>query len=167
MYNAKGNMTMRNKVGKLFQNIKTRKVSAYEYIEKNKYCAFVDMMQKKGNTQCIVTFDIMLKFMEHFLYKHNAKITAINFMGEDESLQKEIIALLNKMDKKPFFGNSLKLELLLLNKDNHVEIQSVDFKCSEDGFLLSLLATGLFTVTDSSYSKVADELSGLMETFIK
>lgn len=160
-------MTMRTKVGKLFQNIKTRKVSAYEYIENNRYYAFVDMMQKKGNTQCIVTFDIMLKFMEHFLYKHNAKITAINFMGEDESLQKEIIALLNKMDKQPFFWNSLKLELLLLNKDNHVEIQSVDFKCSEDGFLLSLLATGLFTVTDSSYSKVADELSGLMETFIK
>ena len=66
-----------------------------------------------------------------------------------------------------FFWNSLKLELLLLNKDNHVKIQSVDFKCSEDGFLLSLLATGLFTFTDSSYSKVADELSGLMETFIK
>lgn len=157
---------MRNKVGKLFQNIKTRKVSAYEYIEKNKYRAFVDMIQKKGNTQCIVTFDIMLKFMEHFLYEHNAKITAINFMGEDESLQKEIIVLLNKMDKQPAFWDSLKRKLLFLNEENCIEIQSVDFKCSEDSFLLSLMVNGLFTVTDSSYSKVADELSNLMETFI-
>ena len=87
-------------------------------------------------------------------------------MGEDESLQKEIIALLNKMDKQPFFGDSLKRKLLFLNEENCIEIQSVDFKCSEDSFLLSLMVNGLFTVTDSSYSKVADELSNLMETFI-
>lgn len=73
-------MTMRNKTGKLFQNIQTRKVSAYEYIKKNEYYAFVEMIQKQGNNQCIFTSDIMLKFMEHFLYEHNAKITAINFM---------------------------------------------------------------------------------------
>ena len=58
---------MRNKTGKLFQNIQTRKVSAYEYIKKNEYYAFVEMIQKQGNNQCIFTSDIMLKFMEHFL----------------------------------------------------------------------------------------------------
>lgn len=53
------------------------------------------------------------------------------------------------------------------SEDNCIEIQSVDFKCSDDGFLLSLMVNGLFTVTDSSYSKVADELSSLMEVLIK
>ena len=38
---------------------------------------------------------------------------------------------------------------------------------SDDGFLLSLMVNGLFTVTDFSYSKVADELSSLMEVLIK
>ena len=109
----------------------------------------------------------MLKFMEHFLYEHNAKITAINFMVEDESLQEEIFALLNKMDKQPAFWDRLKRKLLFLSEDNCIEIQSVDFKCSDDGFLLSLMVNGLFTVTDSSYSKVADELSSLMEVLIK
>ena len=52
---------MRNKTGKLFQNIQTRKVSAYEYIKKNEYYAFVEMIQKQGNNQCIFTSDIMLK----------------------------------------------------------------------------------------------------------
>lgn len=51
---------MRNKTGKLFQNIQTRKVSAYEYIKKNEYFAFVEMIQKQGNNQCIFTSDIML-----------------------------------------------------------------------------------------------------------
>lgn len=54
---------MRNKTGKLFQNIQTRKVSAYEYIKKNEYFAFVEMIQKQGNNQCIFTSDIMLKFI--------------------------------------------------------------------------------------------------------
>ena len=141
---------MRNKTGKLFQNIQTRKVSAYEYIKKNEYYTFVEMIQKQGNNQCIFTSDIMLKFMEHFLYEHNAKITAINFM-----------------DKQPAFWDRLKRKLLFLSEDNCIEIQSVDFKCSDDGFLLSLMVNGLFTVTDSSYSKVADELSSLMEVLIK
>lgn len=165
--NTKGGMIMRNKTGKLFQNIQTRKVSAYEYIKKNEYFAFVEMIQKQGNNQCIFTSDIMLKFMEHFLYEHNAKITAINFMVEDESLQEEIFALLNKMDKQPAFWDRLKRKLLSLSEDNCIEIQSVDFKCSDDGFLLSLMVNGLFTVTDSSYYKVADELSSLMEVLIK
>ena len=150
-----------------FENIQTRKVSAYEYIKKNEYFAFVEMIQKQGNNQCIFTSDIMIKFMEHFLYEHNAKITAINFMVEDESLQEEIFALLNKMDKQPAFWDRLKRKLLSLSEDNCIEIQSVDFKCSDDGFLLSLMVNGLFTVTDSSYYKVADELSSLMEVLIK
>ena len=141
---------MRNKTGKLFQNIQTRKVSAYEYIKKNEYFAFVEMIQKQGNNQCIFTSDIMLKFMV-----------------EDESLQEEIFALLNKMDKQPAFWDRLKRKLLSLSEDNCIEIQSVDFKCSDDGFLLSLMVNGLFTVTDSSYYKVADELSSLMEVLIK
>lgn len=158
---------MRNKMGKLFQNIQTRRVSAYEYIEKSEYYAFVEMVQKQGNNQCIFTSDIMLKFMEHFLYEHNAKITAINFMIEDEPLQEEIVALLNKMDKQPAFWDRLKQKLLFLSEDNCIEIQSVDFKCSDDGFLLSVMVNGLFTVTDSSYTNVAEELSSLMEVLIK
>ena len=148
-------MTMRNKTGKLFQNIQTRKVSAYEYIKKNEYYAFVEMIQKQGNNQCIFTSDIMLKFMEHFLYEHNAKITAINLMVEDESLQEEILALLNKMDKQPAFWDRLKQKLLFLSEDNCIEIQSVDFKCSDDGFLISLMVNGLFTVTDDMEEELA------------
>ena len=71
------------------------------------------------------------------------------------------------MDKQPAFWDRLKRKLLSLSEDNCIEIQSVDFKCSDDGFLLSLMVNGLFTVTDSSYSKVADELSSLMEVLIK
>ena len=94
----------------------------------------------------------MFNFMEHFLYEHNAKITAINFMVEDESLQEEIFALLNKLDKQPAFWDRLKRKLLFLSEDNCIEIQSVDFKCSDDGFLLSLMVYFLFSVSVSSYS---------------
>ena len=158
---------MKSKTGKLFQNTQTRKVSAYEYFERNEYYAFIERIQKQGNNQCILTSDIMLKIMEHFLYEHNAKITAINFMIEDESLQEDIAVLLNKMDRQPIFWDKLKQKLCFLCEDNCIEIQSVDIKCPNDGFLLSLLVNGLFTVTDSSYIKVSEELSGLMEVLIK
>ena len=69
--------------------------------------------------------------------------------------------------KQPAFWDRLKRKILSLSEDNCIEIQSVDFKCSDDGFLLSLMVNGLFTVTDSSYYKVADELSCLMEVLIK
>lgn len=95
---------MRNKTGKLFQNIQTRKVSAYEYIKKNEYYAFVEMIQKQGNNQCIFTSDIMLKFMEHFLYEHNAKITAINFMVEESHYRKRFLRYLIKWINNQLFG---------------------------------------------------------------
>ena len=77
-------------VSKIFKQEKCRHMNT---LKKNEYYAFVEMIQKQGNNQCIFTSDIMLKFMEHFLYEHNAKITAINFMVEDESLQEEIFCV--------------------------------------------------------------------------
>ena len=43
---------MRNKTGKLFQNIQTRKVSAYEYIKKNdKLKLYEALQQLDANTR--------------------------------------------------------------------------------------------------------------------
>lgn len=53
---------MGNKVGKLFQDTQTKKVIAYEYIDTNQYYSFVENIRRKGNTQCIFTLDIMLKY---------------------------------------------------------------------------------------------------------
>lgn len=158
---------MKNKIGKLFQDIQTRKVSAFEYVEKNEYYAFVEKVQKQGNNQCIFTSDIMLNFMEHFLYEHNAQITAIEFMIDDEVLQGEIADLLKKMCVQPVFWDKLKRKLLFLSEDSCIEIKRVDFKCVNDNFLLTIMVNGLFIVTDSSYEVVAEELSNLMEVLVK
>ena len=158
---------MRNKIGKLFQNIETRKVTAYVYEEKNEYYPFVETIQKQGNNQCIITSDIMLKFMEHFLYKHNAKIVSIEFMIEDDVLQSEINQMLKTMDAKPIFWEKLKQKLLFLSEENCIDLRSVLFKCPEEDYLLCIMVNGLFTVSDSAYDNVARELSGLMEVLIK
>ena len=158
---------MQNKTGKLFQDNQTRKVTAYEYIEKNEYYPFVEAIQRQGMNQCIITSDIMLKFMEYFLYKYNAKITAIEFMIEDDILQEEINEILKRMDVQPAFWEKLKQKLHFLSEENCIDLKSILIKCQDENFILRILVNGLFTVTDSSYDAVAKELSSLMEVLIK
>lgn len=95
---------MRNKTGKLFQNIQTRKVSAYEYIKKNEYYAFVEMIQKQGNNQCIFTSDIMLKFMEHFYMSIMQKSQRLTLWLRMSHYRKRFLRYLIKWINNQLFG---------------------------------------------------------------
>ena len=78
---------MINKQGKLFRNNASGRVECTEYDVNQNYYAFIQDRQKKGYNQCIVTSDIMIEIIQHFLLRGRAEITAINFMVDDSELE--------------------------------------------------------------------------------
>lgn len=160
-------VAMKNITGKLFQNIQSREVSAFEYVNSNDYYSFVDSVQKQGYVQAIFTSDIMLKTIEYYLFTHNAQIISIEFFVDDFVLQNEIDIILHKMSSNPAFWEMLKQKLIFLCEDNYIDIRKVDIKCSDDAYLLSVMVNGLFSVTSSAYPAVSAELCRLMGDYIK
>lgn len=160
-------VAMKNITGKLFQNIQSREVSAFEYVNSNDYYSFVDSVQKQGYVQAIFTSDIMLKMIEYYLFTHNAQIISIEFFVDDFVLQNEIDIILHKMSSNPAFWEMLKQKLIFLCEDNYIDIRKVDIKCSDDAYLLSIMVNGLFSVTSSAYPVVSAELCRLMGDYIK
>lgn len=158
---------MVNKTGKLFRNINTDQVTAFEYVAPFDYYSFVQRKQSEGYLQCILTADIMLCIIEKYLILHNAQILEIEFMVEDEELVQETNGLLSKMKNNSFVWTALKERLHFLSVDNSIDIKRVSIKCAEKSFILDAQVNGMFTVTNQAYNDVATDLCSIVEGQIK
>ena len=82
---------MTNKFGKLFKNLSTNKICCFSYDEKQNYYVFIQEILQQGYHQCIVTSDIMIKIIEHYILSGNVEVTSIEFMTEEDELENDIV----------------------------------------------------------------------------
>lgn len=159
---------MTNITGKLFQNIQTRKITPFRYDpSKQDYYKLIREAQEKGYSQSIITSDIMISLIEHFLLKHKVIITNIEFLVEDSDLTSEIDFILNKLRENAAYWEILKNKLQFLSTDSCIEIKKIDINCMDHVALVSIYVNGVFSVTENMYDAVAYELSSIVEDHVQ
>lgn len=124
--------------------------------------------KKKGYNQCIVTSDIMIEIIQHFLLRGRAEITAINFMVDDSELESEIQTILLYMKKNAGYWEILKKKLSFLSQNDSIEIKKVNFRLLiGSGALFSIQVNGIVTISENEYDTISDKISNIMERCIK
>lgn len=159
---------MNNKCGKLFKNLSTNLVCCLQYDMNSAYYTYVQGMQKKGFSQCIVTSDIMIEIMQKFVLEKNTEITSIEFMVDDDELNDEISAILKRMKINLGYWSILKKKLEFLSKDDSIEMKKVCFRSlSGTGALISVQVNGIVVVSESEYDTVSTDISKIVGGCIK
>lgn len=153
---------MRNKYGKIFQNIRNREIVCFSYNPEQDYYAMVQKHIKEGYQQTIFTSSVMLSLAESFLLFHEAIVMNIEFVSEDESLDEEISTLIQKMKVNRAFWVVLKERLEFLSKYDSIDIKRIELKSKQGvGFLVTLQLNGIITVSENAYdivTKSAEEV---------
>lgn len=158
---------MTNSTGKLFQDVNSRKILSFSYDLNKDYYTLIREAQTKGYSQSIITSDIMIKLIEHFITEHKSIVTSIEFFVNDSDLELEIKALLNKMCKNSAYWGVLKNKLEFLTSTISIDIKKIDIKCIDTSCLLSIYVNGVFTVTSTAYNDVSKEIASFMEKCVK
>ena len=106
---------MANKYGKLFKGSSTNRICYFSYDARENYYAFIQGMLQQGYHQCIVTSDIMIKIIEHYILSESVEVTSIEFMIEDDELEDDITNILKLMKKNSGYWEILKKKLSFLS----------------------------------------------------
>lgn len=159
---------MTNKYGKLFKSSSTNRICCFSYDEKKNYYTFIQEILQQGYHQCIVTSDIMIKIIEHYILGGNVEVTSIEFMIEEDELEKDITDTLKLMKKNPGYWEILKQKLSFLSENDSIEMKRVSFrKIVGKGSLFSVQVNGIVTVSDFDFDNVLKSISKIMEGCIK
>lgn len=158
---------VRDKYGKAFQNVSTREIECFPYNPQQNYYALVQDALKKGYQQSIFTSSVMISIIEDFLLQYNAFVCGIEFLVDDEELEQEIKALLDKMKGNGVYWEILKEKISFLSRYDSIDIKKVSITSKSDvGFLLSLYVNGVFVVSENAYDFVSTEISKVMRRVI-
>ena len=158
---------MRNKYGKVFQNVHTREIECFPYNSQQNYYDVVQNASKRGYQQSIFTSSVMISLIEEFLLQFNAVVTEIEFLVEDADLNQEIKKLLDKMKDNGAYWEILKGRLSFLSRYDSIDIKKVNITGKKDvGFLLSLQVNGLFCVSEDAYDLVSTEINKVLRRVI-
>ena len=159
---------MANKYGKLFKNSSTNIICYFSYDEKQNYYAFIQEMLQQGYHQCIVTSDIMIKIIEHYILSGSAEVTSIEFMTEEDTLEEDITKTLKLMKKNSGYWNILRQKLSFLSENDSIEMKRVSFrKIVGKGSLFSVQVNGIIIVSDFDFDNISESISKIMEGCIK
>lgn len=158
---------MRSKCGKAFQNVLTREIECFSYNPQQNYYDVVRDASKKGYQQSIFTSSVMISLIEDFLLQFAGFVTEIEFLVEDEDLDREIKVLIDKMKVNGAYWEILKEKLSFLSRYDSIDIKKVSITSkSGAGFLLSLQVNGIFIVSENAYDFVSTEISRVVRRVI-
>lgn len=150
---------MSNQYGKLYQNIMTKEIKCFSYNPAGDYYASVRTITELGNRQTIFTSSVMLLLIENFLLSHNASIVNIEFMEEDEELDKEIKKILSMMKTNGAYWSVLKERLAFLSRYDSVDIKCVEIRVTDGaGYLVSMRVNGIIAVSENAYDTATNEI---------
>ena len=159
---------MANKYGKLFKCSSTNRICYFSYDAKENYYTFIQGMLQQGYHQCIVTSDIMIKIIEHYILSGSVEVTSIEFMIEDDELEGDITSILQLMKKNSGYWEILKQKLSFLSENDSIEMKKVSFrKTVENGSLFSIQVNGIVIVSDFDFDNILKSISKIMEGCIK
>lgn len=158
---------MRNKYGKIFQNVHSRDVECFSYDPHQDYYAMVQNHIQNGYQQTIFTSAVMLSLAEHFLLEHAATITRIEFVSTDKTLDDEIYSILNQMNSNGAYWEVLKKRLDFLSRYDSIDIKKVEIRCNQgEGFLVTLQLNGIVIISENAYDAVAKEIKTVVRRVI-
>ena len=150
---------MRNRYGKLFQNVQSRELECFSYNPKQDYYGMVQNHIRNGYQQTIFTSAVMLSLTEHFLLQHKAVISEIEFVSENVTLENEIHLILERMNSNRAYWGVLKDRLAFLSKYDSIDIKKIEIRCNErEGFLVTLQLNGIVIVSENAYASVTQEI---------
>lgn len=158
---------MRSRYGKIFQNMQTREIECFFYDPQQNYYDMVQDAFKRGYQQSIFSSSVMISLIEHFLLKHNAFVTEIEFLVEDTALNQEINMLLDNLKDNGAYWEILKQKLSFLSRYDSIDMKKVNILARNSiGFLLSLQVNGIFIVSENSYDSVSNEIGRIVRRVI-
>lgn len=159
---------MVTRYGKLFKNLSTGSICYFSYDRNNDYYAFIQEMLRQGYRQCIITSDIMIKIIEHYVLSGNTEVISIDFMIEEDELKKDISHLLELMKNNLGYWVVLKKRLSFLSKKDSIEIKKVSFRLKKgSGSLFKIYANGIIAVSEVTFDDVLESISKIMEGYVK
>ena len=155
--------TVRKKIGKLFIRIETGNIECLAYNpETQDYYQMVQKTINNGYRQIICTSSLMISIIEHYLVYHNAKLSNIEFLQEEDELNTEIREIIRKLRDNGAYWAILKERLEFLSKYDSIDIKQVVFKCIEgDGYIIDVRVNGLISISEHMYESASDEIVGI------
>lgn len=154
--------------GKLFQNIKEHCINSLPYNIKQDYYSYVEGNVNNGFRQVIITSEIMLAIIEHFLVNHKSKLVNIEFLVEDDELNEEINVFLKKMESNGAVWATLKERLNFVSYNDSIDIKKIELKCLEEyGFMISIQVNGIFWTSRDKFEDVSQEIIEIVQRYVK
>lgn len=133
------------------------------------YYAFVKSHTEEGMRQVIITSEIMLLLIEECFILRKFEIVSIEFMVEDEELDAEINAILNRMANDRVYWGELKSKLEFLNEQASIDIKKIKLKgMAKNGrsFSMFFQVNGIFGISDFAYDEEKNYLLGLLKRWL-
>lgn len=156
------------KKAKLFWKVNStsKNVFCVSFDDNAEYYTFLKQCHNDGYRQIIITSEIMVSLIEHFVLEKNILVYDIVFMEDDDALKDEISNLLTTVSTNIVFLNKLIEKLNFLSEKSSIDIQRIYFKGrNSDGIAVNfyLQSNGIVGIDKRNYDSVSNEISNLIE----
>lgn len=135
------------------------------YDDNIEYYAFLRKCRDNGYKQVIVTSEIMIQILRYVCLKKEQRVYKIEFVEDDEELEKEINILLELMINNKAYLSELLEKLRFLSEKSSIDLKKIYIKgtwdnCNVNYFIQS---NGIIGINKESFEKVSEELKNLVE----
>lgn len=157
---------MLHKKAKLFWKVNDnpKTIFCIPYDDEQEYYTFLKKCHSDGYRQIILTSEIMVNLIEHFVLEKGLSIYQLEFMEEDEDLKFEVRNLLTAVSENIAYFSKLIDKLNFLSEKSSIDIQRVYFKGrnnKEEAVNFFLQSNGIIGVDNKNYSIISQEVSTL------
>ena len=130
------------------------------------YYTFIKQYYDDGYRQIIITSEIMIGLIEHFVLEKGLFVYNIEFIEDDQDLKDEIENLLSIISRDRAFLGKLIEKLNFLSEKSSIDIQRIYFKGrGNDGGAtnFNLQSNGIIGIDKKNFSSISNEISNLIE----
>lgn len=162
---------MINKKAKLFWkfNELPKKISYLSMDDSLEYYTFLKKCHQDGFRQIIITSEIMIKLIEHFVLEAKYTIYSIEFVEEDETLNDDISALLALVATDTAYLSKLLEQLHFLSEKSSIDIKRIYFKgrnTEKQAVNFFIQSNGILGIDENSFLQICEKVSNLIERYL-
>lgn len=156
------------KKAKLFWKVtnNSKDVFCIPFNDNVEYYSFLKQYHDDGYHQIIITSEIMVTLIEHFVLEDEFSVYNIEFMEDDQDLMDEVADLLSTIaDDRAYLGR-LTQKLNFLSEKSSIELHRVYLKGrNSEGIAINfyLQSNGIIGISRNSYSSISNEIGNLIE----
>lgn len=152
---------MKNRYAKIFGTSFENKIVNIEYSPGNDYYEFIREQREAGFKQIIITSEIMLKIIDEYFLNRKMNISSIEFMVDDDCLDKEVKSILNNMLSDRAYYNKLIDKIKFLIEESSIDIKKIELKGKlEDNTVISIFiqVNGILGINEDHFEDEAKRL---------